>query len=46
MRLLNKIIPDTFIDAAIISALLIGAASVAPKIIYSILIKDGVFNDN
>lgn len=46
MRLLSKITPGILIDAAIISALAFGAAVIAPKIIYSILIKDGVFNDN
>ena len=46
MRLLNKLSPNILIDAAIIAALAIGTAAVVPKIIYSILIKDGVFNDN
>lgn len=46
MRFLSKIVPDVVVDAAIVGSLVVGAVLVTPKIIYSMLMKDGVFNDN
>ena len=41
MRLLNRAIPNIVVDAAIISALIVGTAFIMPRIIYSMLKKDG-----
>ncbi len=46
MRLLKKVIPDIVVDAAIIGTFVVGSVLVLPSIIYSMLKKDGVFNDN
>ena len=46
MRLLNKLMPGVVIDAAIIGALFVGSVVVVPSIIYSMLMKDGVFHDD
>ena len=46
MRLLSRVIPNIVVDAAIVSTLIVGTAFIMPRIIYSMLKKDGVFNDN
>jgi hypothetical protein len=46
MRLLSSLVPNIFVDTVIVSSLLVGTALVMPKVIYSMLMKDGVFSDD
>jgi hypothetical protein len=46
MRLLSSLAPDIIVDAVIVSSLLVGTALVMPRVIYSMLAKDGLFSDD
>jgi hypothetical protein len=42
---IKNLIPNVVIDGLIVSTLAMGAVFVLPKIVYSILVKEGVFGD-
>tara|TARA_B100000035_G_scaffold233121_1_gene201345 strand:- start:3344 stop:3484 length:141 start_codon:yes stop_codon:yes gene_type:complete len=46
MRFLSRVVPDFVVDAAIIGSLVVGTIALAPKVVYYLLVKDGVFNDD
>lgn len=42
---IKNFVPNIIIDGVIVSTLVVGTALVLPKILYSILAKEGVFSD-